>query len=65
MVNGWVFQASVRHEMYLMHYEQSGKPSEDLRKCLLYASARLSLVGVPIPLAFAFHFEYKRALFDK
>lgn len=40
----WMFQAPVRHEIYLMHYEWIGKPSEDLGKCLLSVSARLSLV---------------------
>lgn len=42
-----------------MHYEWIGKPSEYLRKCLLSVSARLSLVGVAIPLAFTFHLSTK------
>lgn len=65
MVDVWIFQAAVRHEIYLMYYEWIGKLSEDLSKCLLSVSARLSRVGVAIPLAFTFHFEYKRVLFDK
>lgn len=48
-----------------MHYEWIGEPSEGLSKCTLAMSARIPLVGVAVPLAFAFHFDYKRALFDK